>query len=169
MIVAICSSFIDIQEEIVFWSGNSKLTYDDFKGQPDTKSKKPAESKFMVDILGSHLQNNIPKYNVRAFLKSKESWIVLCDEKTLNHEQLVFDIHEISARKIRKAFDSLNDIRVMEGETYQIVFDANMEKAEKQIQAFNHESASNPKKEKLWIDKIALELAQLQAYDIQSK
>jgi len=162
---------MNLEQEISdyrYWS-EQKLTYDDFKGQPDVKSKKPAESKFMVDILDTHLENNIPKYNVRAFLKSKESWIVLCDEKTLSREQLVFDMHEISARKIRKAFDSLNKIKVTEGENYQLVFDVNIENAENQIDAFILESSSNPKKQKVWQKKIASELAQLQAYAAQSK
>ncbi len=162
---------MNLEQEISdykYWS-EEKLTYDDFKGQPDTKSKRPAESKFMVDILDTHLENNIPKYNVRSFLKRNESWMVLCDEITLSREQLVFDIHEISARKIRKAFDSLNKIKVTEGENYQVVFDANIEKAEKQIDAFNRESSSNPKKQKVWQKKITSELAQLQAYAAQSK
>ena len=157
---------MNLEQEISdykYWS-EEKLTYDDFKGQPDAKSKKPAESKFMVDILDTHLENNIPKYNVRSFLKRNESWMVLCDETTLSREQLVFDMHEISARKIRKAFDSLNKIKMTEAEIYQIVFEANIEKAEKQIDAFILESASNPKKQKIWQKKITSELTQLQAY-----
>ena len=168
LVIGICSSFTNQADDCLFWP-DQKLAFDDFKGTPDTKSSKPAKSEFMIDVTDMHLENNIPKYDVKCFFRKHQSWIVVCDKQTIAREQLRFDLHEVYARKTRKAFDSLNKAAISEGSKYQSVLTAYIEKNNAANVVFDREIGADPKNEKIWSKKISGELSLLAAYAIPPK
>jgi hypothetical protein len=94
--------FIHAQDTI-FWSGNKKLTWRDFKGMPDSLSGFKAMT--MAGI-GSGVRYNERSfsYNVDCYFLPKQSWTLTDSVNLLSHEQGHFDISELFARKLRKAF-----------------------------------------------------------------
>jgi hypothetical protein len=94
--------------DLILWSPDVVLTWDDFQGTPDdnkyvtaltyTKvSMKPIEQyedSILYEITNSFIRN-------KSWSKDKNS------ELLLTHERLHFDITEIIARNIRKAFTEL--------------------------------------------------------------
>ena len=99
------NAFAQSAADSLSWDENRKLTWDDFQGKPEEKT-----------IFGARTYTDI-KYKlydsgtgcrivVRCLFLKKISW--KADQNitpySLQHEQLHFDLSELYARKLRKAF-----------------------------------------------------------------
>jgi hypothetical protein len=101
--------FLGVAQEIeegVPWNPNIRLTWADFKGKvpPAAEPAATTASGISYTYSANLLHHEVHlDYEVNAYFYPNESWYrpTLCDENTLSHEQLHFDISELFARKMR--------------------------------------------------------------------
>ncbi len=97
-------------EEGVPWNSNIRLTWADFKGKvppaavPAATTASGISYTYSANLLHHEVHLD---YEVNAYFYPNESWYrpALCNENTLSHEQLHFDISELFARKMRDRLD----------------------------------------------------------------
>jgi len=105
--------FLGVAQEIeegVLWNPNLRLTWADFKGKvppaavPAATTASGISYTYSANLLHHEVHLD---YEVNAYFYPNESWYrpTLCDENTLSHEQLHFDISELFARKMRDRLD----------------------------------------------------------------
>lgn len=119
-------NFVQQQTDLVFWNAKRPLKFEDFKAvQKDTIKIgntgrfKGAQSWFEYKFNTSQTSyTTTPKIEVLIYFDPKDSWMLLKDERTLEHEQIHFNIAELYARKMRKSIDSLNKLNVYNFQTY---------------------------------------------------
>ncbi|MDF0708703.1 DUF922 domain-containing protein [Flagellimonas okinawensis] len=101
--------FLGLSQEIeegVPWNGSTRLTWSDYKGKVPPADEAAATTASGISYTYSanllHHEVNLD-FEVNAYFYPNESWYKpqLCDENTLAHEQLHFDITELFARKMR--------------------------------------------------------------------
>jgi hypothetical protein len=153
-------------DDKILWSSKKKLVWDDFKGIPDTSSTNiGALTSSEIEIVYNETINGVPKYLLKChFIKSK-SWTRVNDIPTLLHEQLHFDIDELFTRKVRKAFDSLNKIKIEDFEIYNNTYTFYGEKCDKYQNLYDSQVYFNDENQQQWIKKIGAELAKLKRYE----
>ncbi|MCR9228060.1 MAG: DUF922 domain-containing protein [Flavobacteriaceae bacterium] len=93
-------------EQGVPWSKDVRLTWKDYKGTAPVADEAAATTASGISYTYSanllHYEVHLD-FEVNAYFYPSESWYrpKLCNENTLAHEQLHFDITEIFARKMR--------------------------------------------------------------------
>lgn len=153
-------------DEKIIWSENKKLTWDDFKGKIDTsKINVLAETCWEIKIIESRYDNKIPVFKLGSFFIKNKSWKITNDDYSLAHEQLHFDIAEIFARKIRKAYDSLNKKKIVDVDKYEAVFNLYIENCGEYNNIYDNEVYFNEKKQAYWGKKIASDLTKYKKWE----
>jgi len=167
----VMSSFclVNLQDENrILWS-KRKLTYEDFTGMRPvgTSDIVGAEIKGSIEIVDVPVENMIPKPIVHCYFVKNESWIRIDskNEKTLAHEQLHFDIYEVYARKIRKAFAGMNSRKISDFNEYQKVYSQLVKECIAYNTLYDNQVYFNDVRQNNWIKKIAAELEKLKLYD----
>lgn len=100
-----------LEEETIEWTPESKLTWKDFKGKIPRNVRAAATTasginyQFSTRFEGDEM---IVDYTVLTYFYPTKSWYKpkICNDLTLVHEQLHFDISELFARKMRKQMHS---------------------------------------------------------------
>lgn len=158
------SNFED--ENKILWSATKKLTWDDFKGIADTTDAFTGAMTYSeIKIDESHLENKIPVYKIGCYFIKNKSWRITNDAYSLSHEQLHFDIAELFARKMRKAYDSLNKKRIVNVEPYENIFNLYGNRLEKYQNLYDNEVYFNEKKQAYWGNKIASDLVKYKKWE----
>lgn len=153
-------------QDTVYWQPSYKLKWEDFQGIPDSSSKDGAISRPGVKY---HLSANEDSFNVTVicfFLKSK-SWSKFKESDTLlMHEQGHFDIAELFARKLRKAFAGYKFNAQTVGKDIDQLFILNRQERTEMDMLYDKETdfSRNRKQQLLWIKKIKADLDTLQKY-----
>lgn len=115
----IVSSFLLVQkdEPVLSWNESNKLSWSDFKAQPDNKVSAVAITASGITFGFSVTQtdnNRVISFdaNVNAHFYPEQSWFMveLADNHLLDHEQLHFDITELHARKFREQIANLKNL-----------------------------------------------------------
>lgn len=91
----------DKNEELIDWSSSRRLTWGDYKGEPDTNSDAAAITTSYLGI-EYNFKNNQLGYKIICRFSKNRSWGLYKTEHILGHEQGHFDITEIFARKLNK-------------------------------------------------------------------
>ncbi len=98
------------EPDIIYWSGEHKLTWGNFEGNPryDYPDISALTSSGIMHYKGCKDGKII--FKVNAYFEKKESWVKNVARTThhLAHEQLHFDITELHARKLKKALKERN-------------------------------------------------------------
>ncbi len=91
--------------DTIYWTEDYKLTWNDFKGQPDYNIKTISALSSSGLMHSKGCKNGIIKYEVLSYFEKRESWVKAEAYTThhLKHEQIHFDITELYARKLRRA------------------------------------------------------------------
>jgi Bacterial protein of unknown function (DUF922) len=92
-----------ICQETINWSPTYKLKWEDFQGPPDSSSKQSATTAYYIIYTYSYTDSSL-KFSVQCLFDKSKSWKKSTDSLLLKHEQGHFDIGEIFARKLQKAF-----------------------------------------------------------------
>ncbi len=98
-------------EEGIPWSFENRLTWADFKGkvppaaEPAATTASGLSYSYTANLIHHEVHLN---FEVNAYFYPNESWYKpdQCDELTLSHEQLHFDIAELFARQMRQRLES---------------------------------------------------------------
>ena len=92
-----------------FWEQHPHLTWNDFKGRPKRATSSRAAGSWTKPTASYGCrQNEKLHFAVSACFSPANSWVRQKTDKLLRHEQGHFDISELYARKIRKAFRDAN-------------------------------------------------------------
>lgn len=169
----VCQKPNGSEKDTIYWNQNIKLTWNDFKCPAPIVKKN--ENKHSASTNSGIKKNFYPNNNqdsifflVKSYFNKKNSYYRVEDATLLllQHEQLHFDITELTARRLRKAIaltkfnyenykskaDSLYKNSTKERETYQHLYD----------EQTNHSKVKLKQKE--WEKKIAKELKELDMY-----
>lgn len=156
-------------ETRIEWSADRKLTWDDFKGQPDLKNFPNA---LAVTNSGFGYESGISMFQdgelfVESVFNTNESWVLPEGRNAyvLKHEQIHFDITEIYTRKLRK---TLADAKVNAANLAraQQIFDQIFSEMQARQAKYDRETQRGDKKEtqENWEAIVELELAKYQLY-----
>jgi len=92
-------------QDTLYWSAKRKLSWKDFKGSPDSLSGHNAMTTAGIGY-GIRYGEKSFSYTVDCYFLCKSSWTMTDSVTVLAHEQGHFDISELFARKMRKAFSA---------------------------------------------------------------
>lgn len=152
-------------EEYIEWSENQKLSWDYFDAKPAEKTFGDAGTAVKIKAKPYIVDGEI-YYSVYALFNRKKSWCKGKSDKLLEHEQLHFDIAELTARKVRRAVEMMQKENVDDLQTYnqsiqEILIKSNDFDAQYDRDTF-HGLIQN--KQKAWQKKVSEELSALNEY-----
>ena len=94
------------QPNELYWSSNEPITWDDFEGQKKYRSSFVAQTVSLIEqsfaCKGDHFE-----FDIKAKFNKNKSWTITDKADVLKHERKHFDITEVYARKMRKAYTEL--------------------------------------------------------------
>ena len=93
--------FSATQSNLLEWNSDRKLTWKDFKAEPDKNSTNAALTSSSINIEFGYNNSGL-KYNIKCRFDKNLSWGRIKNDYILAHEQGHFDIAEIHARKLNK-------------------------------------------------------------------
>jgi hypothetical protein len=160
-------SQIEISNDtLIEWNKPQKLKWTDFKGKP---LKEPgitvAATQCHVKVVDSYFDNKgIPIFTVKCYFSKNESWTIVSNLETLEHEQLHFDLWEFITRKIRKAFSELNNASEKNVSVYQKKYGELIDYGIELQNQYDSESYFSEKGQNKWNKKILNGLKKLDKY-----
>ena len=158
-------------EETMIWQEDQKLTWEDFKGQPNPNSDAVALTAsgltfgYSVKTSGRKIVGYTS--SVEAHFYPDKSWYLRgkADDYILGHEQLHFDITELYARKFRQQLERLvvnQNIRIQMNQIHEAINEA-LTKTQKTYDEQTKHSI-NVDAQKYWNNYIKEELKKLEKY-----
>ncbi len=153
------------KDSLIDWNSSRKLSWEDFKAQPDGSSVNAALTSTNINIDYS-FNNREFKYKIRCQFDPTKSWGRIKSDYILSHEQAHFDIAEIHARLLNKALKNYRfnaktankDI----GDIYQRLMQEHHDMQEQYDDETNY--SRNESRQQEWQKKIVDTLTNLQEY-----
>ncbi len=155
---------------IIFWQKDRTIDWTDFKAVPNPSSPYDAEAnsgvRYTYSLTNKGNSSHV-NFEVHSFFNAQQSWIKAQKqtELLLQHEQLHFDISELHARKLKKAFLEQKFSKAHKKEIEKIFNKINKERA---IMQALYDEESDHSKNKLeqarWKAFIKAELSTLSKY-----
>ena len=95
-------------QDTIHWSPDTKLKWENFKGSPDINSKYKSVTAVSINYSVTHNRKRF-SFKVACVFYKNRSWVKAgAGNNLLLHEQGHFDLTELYARKLRKAFKTYN-------------------------------------------------------------
>ncbi|MBC7874569.1 MAG: DUF922 domain-containing protein [Ferruginibacter sp.] len=153
------------EEELLEWSASRKLTWADYKAQPDPQSDAAASTTTHLAI-NYNMSSKGFTYSIASRFSKTRSWGLHKTEYILSHEQGHFDIAEIFARKLHKEMGAYKfDKKTYQKDLKKIYEKVTEEKEETQNDYDNETRHSiNKEKQREWLKKIAEMLEEYEDY-----
>jgi hypothetical protein len=154
-----------MHDEMLEWNPGRKLTWNDYKGNPDPLSDAAASTTTLLTI-SYNIRSNDFSYKIESTFSTTRSWGLHKTPYILSHEQGHFDIAEIFARKLHKRmmeyrFDRRNYEKDLK-KIYQEILDEKAEMQNDYDRETNH--SINKEKQVEWLKKISKMLDEYQEY-----
>ncbi|SDS51112.1 hypothetical protein SAMN04515667_2338 [Formosa sp. Hel1_31_208] len=156
-------------ESQIEWTQDRKLTWDDFKGEPDILNFPNAlavtNSGFSYESARNLFKDG--KLYVQSVFSTYQSWVLAKgrNDYVLRHEQIHFDLTEIYTRKLRKAFSDakINSNKLREAK---LIFDKISSELEFKQDQYDAETQSGSKQDiqEKWEAIVVIELAKYDLY-----
>jgi hypothetical protein len=89
------------EEQMIAWKESRPLTWDDYKGRPDTNSDAAASTSTFLKV-EFHVSQGEFSYSIQCAFSPAQSWGRSKTPGILKHEQGHFDITEVFARKLHQ-------------------------------------------------------------------
>jgi hypothetical protein len=152
-------------QDTIYWQPTYKLKWEDFRGKADSNSQFGATSYPGIKYTLSANEDSFSARVICFFIKSK-SWVRVISDTGLIHEQGHFDIAELFARKLRKAFAEYKFNAQSIGKDINTLFILNKQERTKMDILYDRETdfSRNRKQQLLWNKKIKAELDDLKKY-----
>ena len=163
LLVAI--TLIQPNNNLIAWSTARKLTWSDFKGDPDPRSPNAALTSSNINIEFG-FNNTGFQYSIRCVFDKNRSWVRIANDYVLAHEQGHFDIAETYARRLNKALAAYRFNAASGNKDVNDIYGGSM-KEHRQTQAqYDQETdySRNRPKQAEWLKKIAADLKSLSAF-----
>ncbi|WP_339612027.1 DUF922 domain-containing protein [uncultured Planktosalinus sp.] len=168
VVILVSLFFLSEDPVTIPWNEQQLLSWEDFQGTPDTNSSFAALTHSgIVFNYGVTIENNniLLTTEVEAFFYPEMSWAKpdKINNHILKHEQAHFNITELYARKLRKAFAQYKVTKNYQKDLPAIFTKLNQERRQMQAK-FDKETnhSIDVEKEQLWQQYIQEELKKLQ-------
>jgi predicted secreted Zn-dependent protease len=157
--------FSSIQSNLIEWSAERKLTWTDFKAQPDKNSTNAALTSSSINIEFGYTNSGL-KYNIKCRFDQNLSWGRIKNDYILAHEQGHFDIAEIHARKLHKLLKAYKFNSRTVGKDVNRIYDTVMKEHHALQSQYDQETnySRDPARQSAWKNKIEDILHELQEY-----
>ncbi len=168
--LSLTSYKISQEDNVIYWTNNVKLTWNDFTGVPSNDSKDGAITTSgygynPYTIKGG--SDSVTLFFKTYFIKN-ESWVkeYAKTKFLLKHEQCHFDINELFSRKFRKLISVYKFSKKTFKETFKELFN----KSQKELDAYQDlydketDHSKVAAKQLEWEKKVAKELKELDAF-----
>ncbi len=167
---------IVLDANIIQWEKGVFLKPEDFKlvKEIDSFKVENALTTYRIEILPKEVvvdeKDNIVNYlkmNLATYFYKDKSWLGdKKDAKSLAHEQLHFDIAELFARKMRKAFEELKEKKIKNFDRYQEVYNIYWKQCKAYQNSYERETFNGamPVPSSDWLLKVDEELYKLEHY-----
>ena len=155
-------------KDIIIW-GAKKIEWSDFLAKPDT-SKKFANAQIHIEVQIEYnlISNDSVEITICNLMNKNLSWVKNKDSIGIIHERLHFDISELYSRKLRKSIKNLRLNKISYGKVTKGLYNESMYILKKQQELYDKEikdsTGVNFKFQKIWCDKIKLELAKYEEF-----
>lgn len=154
-------------DDLLEWKEDHKLKWSDFKGKVPTGVKYKAMTHSRIG-LDADFEDGAFIVDVNTYFIRNKSWSKnRGSESLLGHEQLHFDITELIARKIRKAYSEYNATEVQKtGDFLQTTYDHYYGPVWDSYELYDEETnhGINKLEQAEWAQKIQDELDELSEY-----
>ncbi len=166
LLIIFLSSFVTPNNSLIDWSADKRLTWSDFKESPDASSPNAALTATNIRFNFSYSSDKGFQFHITCQFDKNKSWGRVKTDYILSHEQGHFDIAEIYARKLYKAFKEYKpDVEKANKEVNKIYENVMHELTEAQKEYDQETNFSiNKDKQAEWLKKIDEDLKSLQAY-----
>ena len=157
--------FATNQSNLIEWSRERKLTWSDFKAQPDKNSTNAALTSSSINIEFGYTSTGL-KYNIKCRFDQNLSWGRIKSDYILAHEQGHFDIAEIHARKLNKLLKAYKFNNRTVGQDVNKIYDTVMKEHHALQSQYDLETnySRDPAKQNEWNEKIIQLLDELQSF-----
>lgn len=161
----ILGSSADSNNDVIYWSPNYKLNWDDFAGNPrfDYESISALTSSGIIHYKGC--KDGEITFKVQAYFEKNESWVKeeARTDHHLTHEQIHFDITELAARRLRKSLKK-RKFKCGEEEEFEIFVSTFIEnwRVEQKTYDFESQHSLDKEQQKEWFYKVQMELSLLE-------
>lgn len=149
-------------DDVIYWSENRKLTWDDFQGNPDYNYDDVSALTSSGILHYKGCEDGKIIYEIKAYFEKDYSWVKAEALTThhLEHEQIHFDITQLYAQKLKLALDKQTFFCGEEDEFDRFVQDFLMkwQKAQINYDLYTHYSMKRPQQQE-WKHKVAVELS----------
>jgi len=166
LIISFSKVFLPAQDDsVIDWKAGQKLVWDDFKRPADPSSPNAALTGTIIRYDFGYNSVEGLKFHIHCQFNKNASWGRIKTEYILTHEQGHFDIAEIFARKLDKAFAEYKPSDNIKKDLNKLYLDIMHQYQERQTQydQETNNSINKPEQEK-WLKKISDELKDLQDY-----
>lgn len=147
-------------QEEVLWQADKRLYWKDFKGKVPSGAGAAATTASGISYQFSTNHKNgkmFVDYEVSAFFYPTKSWYKpkICNEVTLVHEQLHFDISELFARRMRKKMAETQFTKNIKAEV-KVIYRKTLKNLNDFQNRYDNETdySRNVPQQKVWIQKI---------------
>jgi predicted secreted Zn-dependent protease len=153
------------QNNLIEWSADRRLTWQDFKAQPDKNSTNAALTSSSINIEFGYNNTGL-KYNIKCRFDQNLSWGRIKNEYILSHEQGHFDIAEIHARKLNKSLKVYKFNNRTVSKDVNKIYDAVMKEHHAFQSQYDQETnySRDAAQQNAWKEKIEKILQELQEY-----
>jgi len=153
------------EEELVDWKASRKLSWSDYKANPDRGSGAAASTTTYLGIEYS-IKDKTLSYKIQCSFSKDRSWGLNKTDYILAHEQGHFDIAEIFARKLNKELSEYSFNTSSCKKDLQEIYERIVKEKEDMQNAYDRETNHSIKKDKQteWLKKIAALLDEYAAY-----
>ncbi len=153
--------------EVIYWTPEYRLTWDDFQGNPNFSHKNISAITSSGIVHYKGCDDGLIKYKIRSYFEKDHSW-VKNEARTphhLSHEQIHFDITELYARKLRKALKKRQFVcgQEVEFDNFVFAFSQSWQNEQQNYDLLSRHSLEK-KQQREWFYRIAMELSLLDDY-----
>lgn len=165
LLLPFCSSAQVKNEEVVYWTEGSRLTWNDYKGQADRTTDAAASTATYLGIDYTFSPGGLA-YTITCSFSKNRSWGLHKTDYILSHEQGHFDISEIFARKLHMKMSNYTLNRKTYKTDLKKIYDDTVQEKEEMQDAYDLETNHSIYKDKQaeWLKKIRLLLKEYEPY-----
>ncbi len=165
-LLVVCLNGFAQSNDTIYWNAVRKLKWEDFKGIPDKTTNLLAMTQAGI---GYEVGCNYGKldYKIFCYFNVHKSWAKETDsDELLRHEQIHFDITELYTRKLRQRLNELDDPCGKDIKQLNKIYELNFSECAKVQDNYDHQTnhSLNDEQQKLWEEKIAKELKELEKF-----
>ena len=152
-------------EKYIEWSEHKELSWDLFKGKPHANAHGDAGTAVKIKA-SPYRQKGKIHYHVYALFNKQKSWCKGQSEDLLAHEQLHFDIAELTARQVRQAVEQMQNKGVRDLDSFNKAINRILVNSNQFDRRYDKETLHGILKEeqKSWQENVEDELFALRKY-----